>query len=246
MKIIINGKIVTKEELDKWKKKRCTKAFKLLNSKVDMNDDVDTMAKKLTDIKMGYTYEKLLAVLKNKLAFSEKLMKVATSMSFGKRKFSITEIEVKGISAKEMISEIDKLMLVQSRENDRVNLSAHPEHYALRPLGGNTQEVIETTGNSPLPVQFFIDYGDETGLQTPRDYSYEYQSAGIAKLKDGTLIGGVKHQFKETEGGFKARLVVEFPAICPTVMIKEHQMHLACEFSYWFNWIINQKSKKIN
>ena len=50
MKIIIDGKIITKEELDKWKKKRCVKAFKLLNSKVDMNDDVDTMAKKLTDI----------------------------------------------------------------------------------------------------------------------------------------------------------------------------------------------------
>lgn len=59
-------------------------------------------------------------------------------------------------------------------------------------------------------------------------------------------FGGVKHQFKETEDGFKVRLVAEFPTICPTGMVKEHQMHLACEFSYWFNWIINKKSKKIN
>lgn len=242
MKIIISEKIISKQELDMWKKRRYSNAFSLLNSKIDMNDDIDTMSKKLIDIKMRYTYEKMLKLLKSKLAFSEKLMKVANYISKGKRKFSITEIQVKGISAKKAISEIDELMLVQSRENNKVNLSAYPEHYVLRSLGENNLEVIETTGNAPVPVQFFIDYGSEIGLQTPRDYSYEYQSAGVAKLKDGTLIGGVRHQFKEMEDGFKAKLVVEFPAICPNSFIKGHQMHLACEFSYWFNWIISQQS----
>lgn len=47
-------------------------------------------------------------------------------------------------------------MLEQSRENNQVNLSACPDHYVLRPFGENELEVIETTGNSPFPVQFLL------------------------------------------------------------------------------------------
>ena len=239
MKIIINGKSISKQELDQWKKKRYSKAIKNLKKRIEIIDDMDAMARKVTEIKMQYSYNEMVELLKNKLWLSEKIMKLACTASKGKRKFCITEIEMSGISAKEIIDGIDDLMLIQSRKNDEVNLSACPEHYVLRPLGENTLEVIETTGNSPLPVQFFIEYNNEAGIQTSRDYSYEYQSTGIARLKDGTLLGGVRHQFKETKDGFKARLVVEFPSSCPDSIIKSHQMHLACEFSYWFNYIKN-------
>lgn len=207
-------------------------------------DDMDVMARKVTEIKMQYFYEEMIGLLKNKLWLSEKIMQLACIVSRGKRKFSITEIEMSGISAKEIIEGIDTLMLTQSRKNDEVNLSACPEHYVLRALGENTLEVIETTGNSPLPVQFFIEYGNQIGIQTVRDYSYEYESTGVARLKNGVLLGGVRHQFKETKGGFKARLVVEFPSICPNSLIKAHQMHLACEFSYWFNWVKDLRVNK--
>lgn len=237
MKIIIDGKIISKQELDQWKKKSYSKAIKTLKQKVVIIDDMDIMARNLTEIKMQYSYNEMVKLLKNKLWLSEKFMKLACTVSRGKRKFSITEIEMSGISAKEIIDGIDTLMLTQSRKNDEVNLSACPEHYVLRPLGENTLEVIETTGNSPLPVQFFIEYDNKTGIQTPRDSSYEYQSTGIARLKNGTLLGGVRHQFKETKDGFKARLVVEFPSICPNSLIKAHRMHLGCEFSYWFSYI---------
>lgn len=237
MKIIIDGKSISKQELDQWKKKSYSKAIRTLKKRIVIIDDMDVMARKVTEIKMQYSYNEIVELLKNKLWFSEKIMKLACTISRGKRKFSITEIEMSGISAKEIIDGIDTLMLKQSRKNDEVNLSACPEHYVLRPLGKNTLEVIETTGNSPLPVQFFIEYNNETGIQTARDCSYEYQSTGIARLKNGTLLGGVRHQFKETKDGFKARLVVEFPSICPNSLIKSHQMHLACEFSYWFSYI---------
>ena len=64
------------------------------------------------------------------------------------------------ITAEEAINGIDSFMLEQSRENDQVNLSACPDHYVLRPFGENELEVIETTGNSPFPVQFYC-FGDE-------------------------------------------------------------------------------------
>ncbi len=34
-------------------------------------------------------------------------------------------------------------------------------------------------------------------------------------MKDGTTIGGVRHQFKDTDTGIEVSLVVEFPALCP-------------------------------
>lgn len=237
MKIIIDGKNISKEKLDLWKKKSYSKALRTLKAKTDIIDDVDIMVKKVTQIKLQYSYDDMIGLLKNKLWLSDKFMKLICSASKGKRKFSVTEIEMNDISAHEIINGIDSLMLTKSRINDEVNLAACPEHYVLLPLGENKLEVIETTGNSPLPVQFIIEYGNETGIQTPRDYSYEYQSTGIARLKNGLLLGGVRHQFKETDKGFKARLVVEFPSLCPNILIKDHQMHLACEFSYWFNYI---------
>lgn len=244
MKIIIDGKEFAISKIEEWRMKRYFKALKVLKKNIKVTDNVDAMTRKVTEIKMEYSYNEIVKLLSNKLWFSEKFMKMICKLSRDKRKFSITEIEMKGISAKEVISGIDSLMLTQSKENDEVNLAACPEHYVLRPSGENTLEVIETTGNSPLPVQFFINYGDESGIQTPRDKSYEYQSVGVARLKNGTILGGVRHQFKEEDNGFKARLVVEFPSMCPTSIIKEHQLHLACEFSYWFNWIKDVRTNK--
>lgn len=76
-------------------------------------------------------------------------------------------------------------------------------------------------------------FDDESGLKTPRDAAYAYQSAGTARLGDGTVIGGVRHQFRDEADGVLARLMVEFPAATPVRMIREHQWHLACEFSHW-------------
>lgn len=124
----------------------------------------------------------------------------------------------------------------------RVNLNVCSDHYVLTTYNG-TLEVIETAGCSPVPSQFFITLGEEAGIKEPRDLSYEYQSVGIARLKDGTVLGGVRHQFKNTETGVKARLLVEFPAICPKILIREHQKHLATEWASWIKWILDEQNK---
>lgn len=131
-------------------------------------------------------------------------------------------------------------MMEDTAEHRRINLSVSPDHYVLVPRG-NTLEVIETMGNTPVPTQFFITFYDETGLQTPRDPSYPYQSVGIAKLKDGTVIGCVRHQFRDTATGIEAKTLVEFPAICPNIIVKEHQKHLASEWSGWIQWAIDHQ-----
>ncbi|GEN89671.1 hypothetical protein [Oceanobacillus sojae] len=241
MKIYIGGKYITNDQLTQWKRKRVKKAFKTLGYKSSEINNPNAMIEQLANIKMNYSYLEMYNKLKPKLKLSEIIMRMGAVLSGNRRKFSQTEIYVEGITAKEAIKGIDDLMLNPSEENNRVNLSACPDHYALRPLGESKLEVIETTGNSPVPVQFFIVFEDETGLQTPRDHSYAYQSAGVARMKEGIIIGGVRHQIKDTETGIKMKLSVEFPALAPTSIIKSHQMHLASEFSYWLQWIKDQK-----
>lgn len=237
MKIYIEGKNITNNQLTAWKRKRVKQAFKTLGYKSADINHPDRMIEQLTKIKMNHSYEEMYDKLKGKLKLSEAIMRMGAKLSGSKRKFSQTEIYVEGLTAKEAIRGIDDLMLNACDENDRVNLSACPDHYALRPIGENELEVIETTGNAPVPVQFFIVFDDETGLQTPRDITYPYQSVGVARMKDGTVIGGVRHQIKDTETGMKIKLSVEFPALTPTSILKSHQMHLACEFSYWLQWL---------
>ena len=131
-------------------------------------------------------------------------------------------------------------MLEQSDENNQVNLSACPDHYVLRPFGENELRLSKLLVILHFQFNFYC-FGDETGLKTPRDKSYQYQSTGVARMKDGTTIGGVRHQFKDTDTGIEVSLVVEFPALCPNSLIESHQMHLACEFSYWLQWIKEHK-----
>lgn len=237
MRIKIDGAPVSQGRLNRWRVKRVLKTARVLGQSVQNSGDAAGMNTQLTEIKLKYSYDEMHALLKARLSLSAFAMRCAATLSGGKRKFATAEIEVDGVSAEAIANNIDKLMLEPSKENDAVNLAACPDHYVLRPSGENVLEVIETCGNSPLPFQFFIVYGDETGVHTPRDGAYEHQSVGTARIKSGAVMGGVRHQFTDTENGFKAKLCVEFPALCPRTIIKAHQMHLACEFSYWFNWI---------
>jgi hypothetical protein len=77
--------------------------------------------------------------------------------------------------------------------NDKANmLDAVPDHY-LRGLPDGRQELVETTGGSPTPTRFLVDYstGDRltthAGLGYPSAYSIiagdEIRSANIACVK---------------------------------------------------------------
>lgn len=240
MKILIEGKEFTKEEMNNWKKKRVKKVLRNLKKKIEMTDDAGVICERLTKLKTEMSYEEITSPIKAKLAFGMVVMKIAAAFSGKRRRASITTIYSDGISVQKLGKLIDALMLENTEEYRQVNLAACPDHYALIPRG-ETLEVIETTGNAPVPTQFFITFNDETGLQEPRDLNYPYQSTGIAKLKDGTILGGVRHQFRDTQTGIEARTLVEFPSICPKTIMREHQKHLAVEWSSWITWAIEHQ-----
>ena len=242
MKIIINGKEFTKSEMDNWKRKRISKVLKNLKKTLPMADDTDTLCDRLTALKMKMSYEEITSLLKVKLAIGEAGMKFAAAFSGGKRRASFTTIFAEGITGEKFSRIIDSLMLEETEEHREANLAACPDHYALRSCNG-TLEVIETTGNMLVPTRFFITFNDETGLKEPRDFNYPYQSTGVAKLKNGTIIGGVRHQFRDTQSGIEVRTLVEFPILCPIRILKEHQKHLAAEWSSWIIWAIKNQSQ---
>lgn len=234
---MIDGKEFTKSEMDNWKRKRVNEVLRNLKRSILMTDNVDVLCENLAELKCKMSYEEIVSPLKTKLAIGKVGMKLGVAVSGSKRKASITTIFADGITAEKFSKIIDSLMMQDTPEHRKANLAACPVHYALVPHG-ETLEVIETAGNAPVPTQFFITFNDETGLQEPRDFSYPYQSTGIAKLKDGTIIGGVRHQFRDTPTGIEVRTLVEFPSICPKTLIKEHQKHLAVEWSSWIAWAI--------
>ena len=118
----------------------------------------------------------------------------------------------------------------------------YPDHYALIPrndtLRGDRNSWQYSGSNT-----VFITFQDETGIQEPRDLSYPFQSAGVARLKDGTVIGGVRHQFRNTAAGIEVRTLVEFPGICPQTIVKAHEKHLAVEWSNWIKWAVDHQHR---
>ncbi|WP_200889750.1 hypothetical protein [Robinsoniella peoriensis] len=245
MKIVIDGKVILKAELDAWKLKRIKKVIRNLKLDLPFMNDADEMNKLLTDKKMQYSYQDMIRILRRKLKIGEIAMKFAGRISGSRRRHALTIIYIDGITAEKLSEFLDELMLQPKGKYRKINLSACPDHYVLKPDKNGTLEVIETTGIAPVPVQFFITFGDEQGIREPRNKKYSHQSVGIAKLRDGTVIGGVRHQFKNTRAGVKVRLLVEFPAICPKGIIREHEKHLATEFSNWIEWMIDQQNDEL-
>ena len=240
MKIMINQKEVSQERIEQWRMQRIHKAAKILNLKLPNTDNTEILDQALLEAKMKLTYEELIQQIGNKLKWSQYLMKWAAKWSKKPRKKAIITIFASGLTAASFSKRLEKLMLEKTNVHKRVNLGACPDHYALQAYGDKL-EVIETAGNSPLPTQFFLKLGGEAEIEEPRDASYPFQTVGAASLANGCNIGGIRHQFRDTEKGLEARFCVEFPSLCPDSLIKEHQLHLAAEWSRWIAWCREQK-----
>lgn len=240
MKIMINQKEVSQERIEQWRKRRILKAAKILNLQLPNTDNTEILDQALLKAKMKLTYEELIQQIGTKLKWSQYLMKWAAKWSKKPRKRAVITIFASGLTAAYFSKKLEKLMLEKTDAHKSVNLGACPDHYALQPHGSKL-EVIETAGNSPLPTQFFLKLGGEAEIEESRDASYPFQIVGAASLANGSNIGGIRHQFRDTEKGLEARFCVEFPSLCPDSLIKEHQLHLAAEWSKWIAWCREQK-----
>lgn len=249
IKIFKDGKELDIKDVDDWEKKRIKKAYKFLQNKVHskniLNDknNIIEMRKELTVLKSNISEEEMRKILKTRLNISYLGMKFVNFLCGGKRKSSIIEMVIDDCNADEVQKGFMNYMLNNNEINSKYNLSANPDHYILKGIGKNTQEVVEAPAGLFIQTQFFIEYGNDNGLKSKIDKDYPFQATGRCCLKDGTCIGGVRHQMRNENKGTRAKLEVEFPSLMPKSLLKEHQLHLACEFKNWFTDIVEEKNK---
>lgn len=248
----INGHEVPVEEVNEWEFKRLKKNFKFFQKHTDADvspqvsnwiakKDIQSLNAELVRIKMDMGFDRLRRVLERRCQIGDTVSGIAAKFARGKRKFSITEIYVphSNLSPEEVMDKITEVMMVRSDAHDAINAGSNPDHYVLLGLTPTIQEVLETTGGSPLPTHFYAHYDDLTGLQSRKSTDYPVELAGAAKDKKGHVIGGMRHQAKKENDGFRFKALVEFPGILPDSMIKAHQYHLACEFGHWITAILD-------
>ena len=239
LEVRIDGVLISPIQIENWERRRLQAVLARLRRVLQVKApacgdpaDLPSQREELLRFKEQLGRSGVRKTLNGSLRMAGFATKLLVRLSGSRRKQCVVEMRVANCSAQQLSQGIDDLMANDTAANRRVNLLACPDHYLMEPRG-NVLEVIETTGGSPLPAQFFMQFDDDSGLMTPRDAAFPYQSTGTARLSDGTVIGGVRHQFRDEGNGALIRLMVEFPQPTLQHMIREHQWHLACEFSHW-------------
>lgn len=227
--VIIDGHIHDRATVHAWEDRRLAKVRRKLGLPPSTAPREPQRAE-LLERKLSLGHHGLRKRLGRGLWWSEKVTRFSVAVARGKRRFSVCEIEVTTGSAEQFARWFEDR---NTLDDEAAMIVACPDHYIIARDAMGRQLVIETTGGSPLPGEFTVDYTDLSTLQTPADPSYPHQVAGVARLADGLAIGGVRHQFRQEGTGFRALLTVEFPSSVPGHMIKQHCWHLAVEFSNW-------------
>ncbi|MFI5538819.1 hypothetical protein ACIA5H_20760 [Nocardia sp. NPDC051900] len=194
-------------------------------------DDIAAARSALSKARALIGSDGLRELLAAELAASEAATRTALAASGGQWAISTTEIVSDRGSAAGFVQWFG---LARTTDARAIWTDACPDHYIIATLADGRQEVVEVTGGAVLASRFFVDYADSTGVPVSADPAYPLAVAGTAALADGTVVGGVRHQFRdEPGGGFRSRLAVAFPAAVPGLYIAEHEWHLACEFGNW-------------
>ncbi|KAF9081502.1 hypothetical protein BGX27_004878 [Mortierella sp. AM989] len=244
-----NGKEVPYETIKQWEVKRLASATSFVHRLMGIKEQhgakaMEEQRHSLAELKIKMGEDMVREKLGFRLGLSLFVMKIAAFFSFGRRKYSVVEIAISGVGIKAtaFLEKLNYIMLNEDVEYNKMRLMACPDHYLIVNTGENTQEVIETTGGSPFPTQFYICYGDDEGLRSQMDPTYDEQLFGVARAKNGTVIGGVRHQIRNESNGLRLKLLVEFPALIFDWMIRQHQAHLICEFGNWIKDVLAMPS----
>lgn len=230
IRTFIGGREISRQQVMEWERRRALVVLKKLGGQPLGNEDLKTLNQQVLDRKLMLGSDGIRRLLQNELALSQPVANFVARISCGFRRYSVTELLVDRGSAREFVD-----WFIQRNElNDETTmLAASPDHYVIQKNADGAQEVIETTGGSPLVGKFMIDYLDLSSLRSLPDSRYPYQAAGVARSEDGLALGGVRHQFRDEGFGFRAKLLVEFPMMIMPGAVSTHRWHLAGEFSNW-------------
>ncbi len=231
IRAVINGKDVPRSQVHDWEAKRLPRAARKVGLFVPPGE-LAHQRLEFAQAKVELGAEKIRRRLSRDIRVADAIASASTAVSLGRRAHSICDLHVSGGQPRaaefvDWFSATDRPDYVESM------VAANPDHFLIDTAPDGSQEVIETTGGSPLATRFFVDYVDVSSLETPRDPEFPLDLSGVARTSTGDAIGGVRHEFRDLPDGFHARLHVEFPLLTSPTMIAAHRWHLACEFSNW-------------
>ena len=212
-----------------WERRRASKVARRFEMDADL--PLDQLGERIVEHKLEIGHAGIAELLRRELPASAAIAKAGSAVSRGRRRSCAIDLACEQGEAEAMPAWYADSM---AANDERPLLAACPDHYLSRTNSDGSQEVIETTGGSPLAVRMFFDDLDTDSITTPADSAFPTQWVSVARTAEGKPIGGVRHQFRdEIGGGFHARLTVEFPLTTMPHMIAAHRWHLACEFSNW-------------
>jgi hypothetical protein len=227
----IGDRSVSRAEVLEWEGRRAAVVFK----KLGMGAPPADLAVRRTALvarKLELGHAEIERRLARQTALAARSSRLMSALSRDGRKLCVVELRGTGASA-EAVPAFYKAAMDSGEEAPL--LAAAPDHWMLRKRDDGIQQVIETTGGSPLATCICLDENEVGSISTPADPSFPVQwvSFGRARL-DGPPAGALRHQFRDEPGGaFTARLTIEFPRVTPARLVDAHRWHLACEFSNW-------------
>jgi hypothetical protein len=222
----IDGRMITRSRVLAWEAHRARKVM----SKLGMDavaGDLAAQRAAIAERKLQLGHERIESLLRGQLYVSGFGSGVLARLSGERRSFSTIELVTNTGSAEGFVQWWDAHVV----NCDERRLEICPDHWIIRPGPNGWQEIVETTGGSPMATQLFVDYHEVESLQTRPDPSYQHQIAAVARRRDGTQFGGLRHQLRTTATGFQMSLTAEFPAATPPHLVAGHRWHFACEFS---------------
>jgi hypothetical protein len=225
-----NGKPISRAAVLAWELKRVEKGLRKFGVPAAA-DDMAALRMTLADAKLSMGRAAIERKLAREIGISDRLTGMLARASRGRRRRSQVELLVPGAKAEQLPA---WYMDRTEADDERAFLSATPDHHLFRPMKDpKGQEVWETTGGSPVASRFFIEIDSAEGLVTQPDATYPVQMVGCARLANGTILGGVRHQFRDEQDGARVLLTVEFPWMMGPVGPAAHRWHLASEFANW-------------
>jgi hypothetical protein len=232
IRVRFGGRAVPLARVRDWEAKRAVTRLHRLGRAVPAGD-VRVLRKALLDARTSIGRDATERRLARQITLSDRTLRTIARLSGRRRRLCQVELFAPGATAVQLPS----WYLGRLRADDEpAFLAACPDHHLFRPsTNPRGQEVWETTGGAPFASRFYFAAEVTTGLVTPADPGYPVQLAGAAKLADGTIIGGIRHQFRDEDDGTRALLTVEFPWLIGPLTPSAHRWHLACEFTNWFD-----------
>jgi hypothetical protein len=227
----IGDRSLSRAEVLEWEGRRAAAVFKTLGMGAPP-DDVAARRAALVERKLELGHAEIERRLARQMAMAARSSRLMTALSRGGRRLCVTELRCAEGSAESVPAFYEAAI---TAGDEAPLLAASPDHWVLSRRDDGLQQVIETTGGSPLATRIFLDPDEVGPIATPADPSFPVQWVAIGRARiGGPPSGALRHQFRdEPGGGFTARLSIEFPRVTPSRFIEGHQWHLACEFSNW-------------